>query len=176
METKTCIKCKVEKETLNFSKDRKRKDGLNPYCKQCVRDYNQLTKDREDLKNTRKNYQNTKRKTDPIHRLAKDLSRCIRNIFNYKTNKFMKNSRLSRVLGCTFEEFKSHIESQFEPWMNWSNRGLYNGQTNYGWDIDHIIPKGTAKTEEEVLKLNHYTNLRPRCSYINRVKERYMKY
>ena len=25
--------------------------------------------------------------------------------------------------------------------------------------IDHIIPLATAKTEEEVIKLNHYTNL-----------------
>ena len=52
--------------------------------------------------------------------------------------------------------------------MNWNNRGLYNGELNYGWDIDHIIPVSYAKNEEELLLLNHYTNLQPLCSKINR--------
>jgi hypothetical protein len=37
-----------------------------------------------------------------------------------------------------------------------------------GWDIDHIVPLCTAKSPEEVLSLNHYTNLRPLCSHVNR--------
>ena len=37
--------------------------------------------------------------------------------------------------------------------MNWENRGL--------WHIDHIIPLATAKTEDEIIRLNHYTNLQP---------------
>jgi len=49
--------------------------------------------------------------------------------------------------------------------MSWDNHGLYNGEFNYGWDIDHIIP---ASSEEEILRLNHYTNLQPLCSKINR--------
>jgi hypothetical protein len=52
--------------------------------------------------------------------------------------------------------------------MTWENRGLYNGELNYGWDIDHIIPLSSAKTEEEVKKLNHHTNLQPLCSKTNR--------
>lgn len=52
--------------------------------------------------------------------------------------------------------------------MTWENKGLYNGELNHGWDIDHIIPTSSAKTEEEVVKLNHYTNLQPLCSKINR--------
>lgn len=52
--------------------------------------------------------------------------------------------------------------------MTWNNYGLYNSEFNYGWDIDHIIPLSSAKNEEEVLKLNHYTNLQPLCSKINR--------
>ena len=30
-----------------------------------------------------------------------------------------------------------------------------------GWHIDHIVPLATAKTEEQVAKLNHYTNIQP---------------
>lgn len=53
--------------------------------------------------------------------------------------------------------------------MTWDNYGKYSkGFENFGWDIDHIIPISSAKTTDEVLLLNHYTNLRPLCSYINR--------
>jgi hypothetical protein len=52
--------------------------------------------------------------------------------------------------------------------MTWENYGLYNKQFNYGWDIDHIVPLASAITEEDVIKLNHYTNLQPLCSYTNR--------
>ena len=52
--------------------------------------------------------------------------------------------------------------------MTWENRGLYNGELNYGWDIDHIIPISSGNTEEEIIKLNHYSNLQPLCSKINR--------
>ena len=52
--------------------------------------------------------------------------------------------------------------------MTFGIRGLYNGELNYGWDIDHIIPTHIAKTEEELIGLNHYTNLQPLCSHINR--------
>ena len=71
-------------------------------------------------------------------------------------------------MGCTYEIFKLYLESKFEPWMNWGNYGLYNGEKNFGWDIDHIIPMSTANTEGEIIKLNHYTNLQPMCSKTNR--------
>ena len=52
--------------------------------------------------------------------------------------------------------------------MSWDNYGLYNGELNYGWDIDHIIPVSVAMDEEGVINLNHYTNLQPLCSKVNR--------
>jgi protein-arginine kinase activator protein McsA len=36
------------------------------------------------------------------------------------------------------------------------------------WDIDHITPISSAASQQEILKLNHYTNLQPLCSYTNR--------
>jgi len=92
-------------------------------------------------------------------------------------NKYLKRGRVDKSknapyfldkLGCSFEEFKLYLESKFEKWMNWDNYGKYNGEINYGWDIDHIIPLSSAKIEEEIYKLSHYTNLQPLCSKFNR--------
>ena len=69
-------------------------------------------------------------------------------------------------------EFKLYLESKFESWMSWENYGLYNGELNYGWDIDHIIPLSSTISEDEIIKLNHYTNLQPLDSYINRYVKR----
>jgi len=42
------------------------------------------------------------------------------------------------------------------------------GEKNYGWDLDHIIPTSSVNTEDELIKLNHFSNIQPLCSYINR--------
>ena len=52
--------------------------------------------------------------------------------------------------------------------MTWDNYGLYNGELNYGCDIDHVIPMVKATNKGEVIELNHFTNLQPLCSKINR--------
>lgn len=81
---------------------------------------------------------------------------------------FVKKSKSFDILGCDLEFFVNYLESKFEPWMNWNNCGKYNGEFNYGWDLDHIIPISKANTEEEVLLLNNYLNFQPLCSKINR--------
>lgn len=94
----------------------------------------------------------------------------IRNIIykSLKNKKYTKNSHSYEILGCSYDVFIIHLESQFQDWMTWDNYGLYNGELNYGWDIDHVIPLDCGKTEEELLKLSHFTNLQPLCSKINR--------
>lgn len=90
----------------------------------------------------------------------------------FKNSGYKKKSKTEVILGCSFEEFKLYLESKFEYWMTWENKGLYNGELNYGWDIDHIIPLASAENEEDIIKLSHYTNLQPLCSYINRCIKR----
>jgi hypothetical protein len=170
MEIKICKKCKVEKEIIEFNYHNSIKHSLQHYCNKCEKEY------KENNKIASVKYEKERKKTDPVFKLTKDIVKYIRLALLYnKSGIIRENSNLRQILGCTLKEFKTHLESQFEPWMNWDNRGLYNGQLNHGWDIDHIIPKATAKTKEEVIKLNHYTNLRPRCSYINRVTDRIKK-
>jgi len=103
----------------------------------------------------------------------------MRNIINksFTRNGYTKISKSQLIIGCSFDELKKYIESKFETWMTWENRGLYNGDFNYGWDIDHIIPLSSALTEEDVIRLNHYTNLQPLCSKINRdIKSNLVEY
>jgi hypothetical protein len=105
-------------------------------------------------------------KNDIKYRVKSQIRALIFKIFKRKG--VSKNSKTVDILGCSFEEFKLHLESKFENWMTWDNKGLYNGEFNYGWDIDHIIPLSSANSEEDLYKLNHHANLRPLCSHINR--------
>lgn len=67
---------------------------------------------------------------------------------------FKKNAKTTALLSCSIEEFKKHIENQFILDMNWFNHGSM-------WWFDHICPCSQAQNEEELIKLQHYTNLRP---------------
>ena len=118
------------------------------------------------VKLTQKNWRKKKLETDMLYRLSYNFSKKIRKLI--KRNGHTKKDKTIDILGCTFEEFKQHIESLWLPWMNWDNYGLYDGSLNYGWDIDHIIPLASATCENEIIRLNHYTNLQPLCSFINR--------
>ena len=113
-----------------------------------------------------KNYKSEKYKNDPLFKLTK----IIRSNIRYAIKKYglSKSNKTEKILGCSFKEFKIYIESKFEKWMSWENHGKYNGEFNHGWDIDHIIPLSSAKNEEDLINLNHYTNLQPLDSHINR--------
>jgi hypothetical protein len=110
-------------------------------------------------------YKKKRKENDKLYFLKEKYRNILYKAIKYKTS---KNGSSESILGCTYEEFKIYLESKFEPWMNWNNYGLYNGTPNYGWDIDHIIPLTKAMTEEMLLKLNHFSNLQPLCSHINR--------
>lgn len=119
-------------------------------------------------KNPRYNaiYSRERYNSDDLYRLSRNCRNLI--LLAFKNSKFIKPSSSENILGCSFEYLKEYLESKFEPWMTWENRGLYNGEFNYGWDIDHIIPLSSANSEEDIIKLSHYTNLQPLCSKVNR--------
>ena len=62
-----------------------------------------------------------------------------------------------KLIGCTIEELRKHIESLFEPWMTWENQGLG------GWDLDHI--KACVKFDftdpEQQRACFNWSNLQP---------------
>lgn len=176
---KVCGGCKVEKSTTLFSKDKKGVFGVTSQCKSCEREYYESNKEsrlvnakeyRENNKDKRNKRTKERKKTDTLFKLTCSLRGLIYK--SLKRGGFDKNTKTAKILGCSYEEFKAHIESQFEDWMSWENQGKYNGELKYGWDLDHIIPLASAKTEDERVKLNHYTNFQPLCSYYNRYIKR----
>ena len=110
-----------------------------------------------------------KRMEDPIYKLKISFSRRLNRFLKRGgCNKSPNKSYYLDKLGCSFEELKTYLESKFEDWMTWENYGKYNGELNYGWDLDHIIPLSKAMTENDIYRLSHYTNLQPLCSRTNR--------
>jgi hypothetical protein len=92
-----------------------------------------------------------RKKTDKLYALSKSVRCNIRQALGKRG--YTKKSRTHEILGCSFEFFKNHIEQRFQEGMTWENRSE--------WHLDHIIPVSSGKTEKEIIKLNHYTNLRP---------------
>lgn len=118
-------------------------------------------------------YKKKRIEKDSLFKITISIRRMISNRLKSKLKYNLKAT--NQILGCTFEEFKQHIEKQFLWWMKWENYGNPKDgliEPNKTWDLDHIIPVASAKTEEELIKLNHYTNYQPLCSYINRKVKR----
>ncbi len=114
-----------------------------------------------------------RKRQDPFYKLKDSIRNRIRA--SMKSKGYSKTSKSFIILGCSFTEFRQHIESQFKDWMNWNNHGNPKDgilEPNKTWDLDHIVPISSAITEEDVIRLNHYTNFRPLCSYVNRFIKR----
>lgn len=131
---------------------------------------NYRIENKERIRKNTNEYIKNRISTDEIFKISFNIRNLIR--ISIKKMGFGKDSKSIEILGCQIDEFKKYIENKFEPWMNWENYGKFNGHSNYGWDIDHIVPISSAKTIEEVINLNHYTNMQPLCSYVNRCIKR----
>lgn len=120
-------------------------DGIAEYHK----DYRKNNHER--IQSQVNNWHKNERKTNYVFSMRKRMSCLIGGALRKKG--YAKKSLTFEILGCDYETFANHIESQFKDGMSWENRSE--------WHIDHIIPLASAKTESEVLALNHYTNLQP---------------
>ena len=94
---------------------------------------------------------------NPVGHLASKIRHRIREGFKQINSR--KISKTEAILGCTFQELHEHLQRKIDHW-NWT-RGFELGiiLTNENMAIDHIKPLSTADTNEEIIQLNHYTNL-----------------
>jgi len=184
MDTKTCKCCGIEKMIEDFreysdTRDKKIYTRRKPLCKDCEnqkvtnrrKDPVKRQKERDaekkryhaDIEKSREKYRikskkyrkqaaariRKRRKEDSLFcMILRCRSRIARTIDRKKNPKRTKD-----MLGCSWEDLFKHIENKFQRGMSWENRGE--------WHIDHIIPLSSAKNQEEIEKLCHYTNLQP---------------
>lgn len=104
-------------------------------------------------KNRNKIYQRIKNKydSDEMYRFKQTVRNAIRMSFKRKGK--YKNKRTEEILGCSFETLYQYLLNTYKD--------IYGEEWN-GTDevhIDHIIPLATVSTEDEIIKLCHYTNL-----------------
>lgn len=98
-------------------------------------------------KNSRTEYHRNRRNKNPCVKLADNIRRRINIALKSK-----KQHSIS-YLGIDILSYQTYLENLFNGGMSWDNYGE--------WHIDHIIPLSSAKNEEELIKLFHYTNTQP---------------
>jgi len=120
--------------------------------KERLKEYREVNKER--VNQYAKEYQKQRRATDPCFKLALTIRKHL-----YRSIKGGAVKEYSSVLylGCTIEQLKLHLESQFQPGMTWDNWSAT------GWHIDHVRPLASFDlTDPEQLKQAcHYSNLQP---------------
>lgn len=104
-------------------------------------------------KNKKFEYQKNRRLISVFERVKCNLRR--RTQLAFKVNFWKKDMGTEALLGCGHKIAFDHLENQFTEGMSWENHGVH------GWHIDHKIPLASAKTEQELIELCHYTNLQP---------------
>jgi hypothetical protein len=92
------------------------------------------------------------RKTDPLKTLIFNVRSRVYNFL--KSKNIIKQNKTFDIVGCSPEFLKEYLEKRFSEGMCWELMGKHI-------HIDHITPLSSAKTEEEIYKLCHYTNLQP---------------
>jgi hypothetical protein len=96
-----------------------------------------------------------RRHTDPNFNV---LCRLQSQMYNATTRaKSEKYGRTLELLGCSVQELRVHLESQFQPGMTWENYG------SHGWHIDHILPciSFDMTNPAEQRACFHWSNLQP---------------
>jgi len=99
----------------------------------------------------KKQYEKNRMQTDINFRLLKSCRRRL----NHAIKGNSKSASAKKLLGCTLEYLRQHLEKQFTERMTFENYGK--------WQIDHIIPCSSfnMENEEEQRQCFHYTNLQP---------------
>lgn len=169
---KYCYECKKILDKGCFCKLKISSDGLNTVCKECrkvaskkyhydnvdrvmVRKKKYYNVNKKEIRRKIDEYTKNRRKTDPAFKMAINIRNRIRAYVKHKGISKRISKTTTEIVGCSPQELREHIEKKFLNGMTWNNHG-----TN-GWHIDHIIPLASVNTYEEIIKLNHYTNLQP---------------
>jgi hypothetical protein len=143
MKTKICTKCGIEKKLSEFYNNKKGKLGKQAHCKLCdnltskkyyilntnqikqktkeyreanleyYKDYNKEYRENPKNKSKRNKQQKFRYDTDINFKITITLRNRIWDVLNRKP----KNKKTLELLGCSIEQLKIHLKSQFKPGM-----------------------------------------------------------
>jgi len=109
-----------------------------------------------------KAYERYRYNNDPLVKLKRIYRVSVRQAFASIGKK--KNCNSIKVLGLeTWQELEEYLSDQFYDHPITGEKMTFDnhGKGENCWQIDHIVPLLTAETEEDVIRLSHYTNLQP---------------
>jgi hypothetical protein len=143
---------KKRKEYYKKNKDKIKKYQFDnkEHLNSKKKEYRDVNKDYFNSLN--REYIKKRKENNPLFKLTCSIRTLITQSF--KGQFTTKAKKTIEILGCDFETFKEHIETQFTDDMSWNNYASY-------WQLDHKTPISWSECEEDVYKLNHYTNFQP---------------
>jgi hypothetical protein len=129
-----------------------KKEVYYPKVKTQRSEYNKkyLNENKEELNRKNTIRQRERRKRDPFVRLRVNIAHRIRN--SLKSKGLTKSKRTWEILGTD----KKGLTEYF---MNTQKINILNAEEIQNKELDHICPLAQAQNEDELIKLNHYTNL-----------------
>lgn len=144
-------KLEKRRKSQRESKSRARKDPLvraieYANTKEWVK--NNPEKSRQSQKKARAK----QRQRDPSSRLAPNLRTRMGAILKGES----KSASTLKLLGCSIEEWKAHLQGLFKPGMSWKNYGPV-------WHVDHVKPCDLfdLTIPEQQAICFHWTNTQP---------------
>ena len=168
--TKTCSKCKQEKDASCFVKNAQQKSGLNPSCKECDKAVEKAYRDKNKEKLSEWHKQNRLRNQEKVkamarksaikHRVNNNAKKMERYYANpekskerykaeYQMNKHkesyqkrLRNSTLKRLYGITIEDFDSMY---IEQGGCCAICGKHQSELNRTLSVDHCHETGKVR-------------------------------
>lgn len=183
--TKICNECGEDKQIDRFYKSKRNKMGVATTCKNCCckkqrqyisenkkarseyqKEYYKKNKKKLDAYQREYNTKNKQRKSQYMSQYVKDRYKTDTDFKTVRTLRARifalvkgknKSAPTMKLLGCTAEQARQHLESHFTEGMSWENHGVH------GWHIDHIIPCASfdLTDPDQQRQCFHYTNLQP---------------
>lgn len=143
---KRCSQCKSIKSRDQFWKHCTNVEKLYTKCIDCSlndqrdperqldRQYKRKIKNQDpNIKLANSNYMKLRKQTDDFFRLRSNFStRMANTLRKYTDGIIQKSNSCFELVGYNLKDLINHLESKFQPGMNWGNYGI--------WHIDHIIP------------------------------------
>jgi len=179
VEYKKTNKAKISKKQKEYYYKNKneinKKRRVDSLTKEEVNEINikrreRYKKNKEKINKQQREYRKRRMK-NPKNRLNHNISSSISSSLKRNKNGY----HWEDIVGYTINDLKNHLESLWEPWMNWDNYGNPNGDHTDCWHIDHVVPKSwfnyTSYEDEEFKLCWSLKNLQPKEGKINMSKQ-----